>query len=907
MFKIFSKTIFTLSIYLISNSSFSQSPGLIISEFFANPLGTDSCKEYVELIATRNINFASTPYTVILSNNGAATSKGWVNGAALTYAFSITTGSVSKGDVVYVGGSCMAATGVKLRTINTKFVNGDGGIGAYNVNGVMGNGGSNADGIAVFNQLVSTIDSSTIPVDAIFYGTGIGTAVFSGGTKGMTLPNNDKYSGGVLSSSSYFAPDAVSDSLITASGEYNTTSNTWTTARTWISKKAVSYGSSLVKLTGTSAPLASKYTWKAPNSLGTFQGVNILNGGFSGLHYDRKNQIFYIVTDRGPNLDAENNRHAIKIGGIGNGAKLFAVPTFNPQIIGFKAEGDSLRRINTTTLKKPTGVATSGLTNPKNAGGTNEIALIDTAGNLATNDIWGIDSEGLIEGNDSDYWFCEEYGVSVWHTDKNGKVINRYAPFTAGGNGQTQDIAIDSIFKYRNPNKGFEGIAFTPNNKVYAFIQNPVLFPANDVNLKKNSQLHRFIEIDPKTNTTKMFGYEHDKVPSSGALSSIKNDKRYIGDAVAVNDKQLLVLEHGKSATESYGKVYLVDISSASELSKTSMAYAGGTKSFEQLLDSTTASANGVTCIKKTLLIDLIALGYDPTIEKKEGLTIVNDSTIAIANDNDFGIVSNTTNGVASSSSVKSFISMFKIPNNIKLKLCDNVQIFAKNQTICANDSVILTSTAASNLTNRWYKDNVLLSGKTNTSLSAKASGVYELRSTNANGCVAVSNTKTITVNTLPTQPIISQVKDSLIASVNATTYEWFLNGSKISNLTTRKIKISQSGIYSVIITDLNGCKAQSTNFNATQTGVNTIKNNKTISIYPNPFNQHINVKLENLNSIITHIRILNVIGVEIISSNKIVMKNNEAMIPTAQLQKGLYLIEVTTNNGTFTQKIINN
>ncbi len=251
MFKHLSKTIFTLSLLLICNASFSQSPGLIISEFFANPLSTDSCREYVELIATKNINFSATPYSVVWSNNGTATSKGCGAGSALSYAFGITTGTVNKGDVVYVGGSCMAATGSKLRSINTKYNNGDGGIGTYNVNGVMGNGGSNADGIAVFDKLLSTIDSSTAPIDAIFYGTGMGTAVISGGTKGLTLPNNDTYTGGVLLSTSYLAPDAVSDSLITASGEYNTTSNTWTTARSWVSRKTVSFASSFIKITST--------------------------------------------------------------------------------------------------------------------------------------------------------------------------------------------------------------------------------------------------------------------------------------------------------------------------------------------------------------------------------------------------------------------------------------------------------------------------------------------------------------------------------------------------------------------------------------------------------------------------------------------------------------------------------
>ena len=54
-----------------------SNPGLLISEIQTDPALADSPKEWVELIATRSINFARTPYTVIFSNNGMATSKGF--------------------------------------------------------------------------------------------------------------------------------------------------------------------------------------------------------------------------------------------------------------------------------------------------------------------------------------------------------------------------------------------------------------------------------------------------------------------------------------------------------------------------------------------------------------------------------------------------------------------------------------------------------------------------------------------------------------------------------------------------------------------------------------------------------------------------------------------------------------
>ncbi|MBK6522629.1 MAG: hypothetical protein IPG08_09975 [Sphingobacteriaceae bacterium] len=152
------------------------------------------CKEYVELIATKNINFSLTPYSIVVSNNGVATTAGWIAGGGLTYGFEVTTGSVSTGDVVYVGGSCMTPpVGSQIRVLNVKYVNGDGGLGNAAASGVFGNGGTNADGVAVFSGLISSIANTTVPKDALFFGLGIGTASVNAGIDGYQLPVNDLY------------------------------------------------------------------------------------------------------------------------------------------------------------------------------------------------------------------------------------------------------------------------------------------------------------------------------------------------------------------------------------------------------------------------------------------------------------------------------------------------------------------------------------------------------------------------------------------------------------------------------------------------------------------------------------------------------------------------------------------
>jgi len=195
----------------------------------------DASKEYVAVVATHAINFAVTPYTIVFVSDGTATSAGWVEGGTITYAFEINTGTLCGGCVGYVGGVSTGLTITALKTINAGTTAGSGGIGDSGQTNILGNSGANADAAGVFKGAASSLTSTSIPVDAIFYGASIGGAVPSSG--GYVLPVNDHYSGGRLTASSFFALDATSGGstkcLRVSSGTYQLSTGAFTTARTW--------------------------------------------------------------------------------------------------------------------------------------------------------------------------------------------------------------------------------------------------------------------------------------------------------------------------------------------------------------------------------------------------------------------------------------------------------------------------------------------------------------------------------------------------------------------------------------------------------------------------------------------------------------------------------------------------
>jgi len=209
---------------------------LAISGYFANPAGNDGPYEYVQVIALEDVDFSVTPMSMVWANNGTATANGWAQGSSISYKFNITSGSMSEGDVAYVGGSGKLINGVGttdisgqnwLRAINTSTTAGDDFGTSSGTSGNMGQGGT-GDGIAIFNG--TTITDTTVPVDAIFYGTSM--PVVSGGADGYVLPVNDLYSGGFVQTGSAKFGDPVSGGFAKLSGTFNTITKTWTTART---------------------------------------------------------------------------------------------------------------------------------------------------------------------------------------------------------------------------------------------------------------------------------------------------------------------------------------------------------------------------------------------------------------------------------------------------------------------------------------------------------------------------------------------------------------------------------------------------------------------------------------------------------------------------------------------------
>ncbi|MEO7212972.1 DUF5689 domain-containing protein [Mucilaginibacter sp.] len=222
---------------------------VIVAGYLTDPTGGDANQEYIQLMATRDIDFAVTNFSIVTCNNAGtnpAPANGWAVGAARSYKINLTSGTVKKGQFFYVGGNknIWGAGSTDISAANwissTQYSTVDGaGFGTATAN-LLANSG-NVAGIAVFAGI--TVDASTVPLDLIMYG-GSGTVYAPGPPEiGYRITNTDYYStinpvtrenqafyGGGTNKTKLTLPATGNFSQL--GGVYDAITGRWTTGRT---------------------------------------------------------------------------------------------------------------------------------------------------------------------------------------------------------------------------------------------------------------------------------------------------------------------------------------------------------------------------------------------------------------------------------------------------------------------------------------------------------------------------------------------------------------------------------------------------------------------------------------------------------------------------------------------------
>lgn len=295
-----------------------------------------------------------------------------------------------------------------------------------------------------------------------------------------------------------------------------------------------------------------------------------------------------------------------------------------------------------------------------------------------------------------------------------------------------------------------------------------------------------------------------------------------------------------------------------------------------------------------------------------------NEDGVAIqTNDGCYTIGTSTGTGIAGYKTQPNWDTFFNSDDYWIVKFCDTtltslsgISFSSSDTSVCEKFCVSFFDSSANNpATWQWIFPGGSPSSSTlqnPAGICYDAPGIYDvtLITTSANGTDTLTLPSFITVFATPPFPSITQAGYTLTSSA-ATSYQWQLNSVDIPGATNQSYNVLQSGLYTVIAGDSNGC-VNSASWNVLITAITEISH-KNIFISPNPSNGHFTIELLNMESslnLLIHVR--NSYGQIIFTSfENIISADWKKDLDLRKFPNGIYFIEVKTENELRKKKLI--
>lgn len=380
----------------------------------------------------------------------------------------------------------------------------------------------------------------------------------------------------------------------------------------------------------------------APYRFDKGRTVNLSVGIGSGAfrHPDDPPRVLWTVGDRGPNLACADLKAVAQVELAAcreaKNARIFLAPAYAPSIYRVLLDGDgSFRITDVIALKDRDGRPLNGLPNPRQDGRAE--TAIDGRGRPLPPDVHGIDAEGIVRLTDGSFWIAEENGPSLIHAGAEGRIVTRYVPHGTESDyaGARYDVVgtLPAILSRRQPNRGFEAIAVSPDERfLYVMMQSPLANP--DVAAFRTSRHVRLLRIERTSmQPAGEFVYVLDDPQSFRRDPSTNPFDPRVSEIMATGLDRLVVLER----TELTTKLYHIDLSLATDIGGSAWDNAAT----EPSLETVDLREAGIVPVGKTLVFD--GADFPALAGKTEGMALLGDGELALISDDDFGVFGKRT------------------------------------------------------------------------------------------------------------------------------------------------------------------------------------------------------------------------------------------------------------------------
>ncbi len=401
-------------------------------------------------------------------------------------------------------------------------------------------------------------------------------------------------------------------------------------------------------------------------------------------------EVFYAMTDRGPNIKCKDSGKApVNIKNfcgqpdstgtfvVDNDGKIFPAPFFDPTIhqITLVQQGGTMTPTVTKAiaLLDQDGNQIGGLSNDLPARPA-DLTQVAAGAAVMPNTEYGysnsaqrlpfnqnsLDTEGMVQLADGSFWIGEEYAPSIVHVAANGQILARIVPNDSGLlnpiTGQSMSVCdalkngtaatpaanypvtcgLPDILDLRKLNRGIEDVAVSPDQKTLYFgMQSPLANPSEAAyKASRNARIFT-VALNADGSFGKVTGeyvYQLDTPNTFPLDASTKQSDVKLSEMSVTPNGHLIQLERISKET----KLYHVDLTGATNILGTQWDDRATQPSLAQQTD---LAAAGIVPVKKTLVFDTAKDAPDATtIGKIEGVAFLNSDYLLLTNDNDFGI-----------------------------------------------------------------------------------------------------------------------------------------------------------------------------------------------------------------------------------------------------------------------------
>jgi hypothetical protein len=167
--------------------------------------------------------------------------------------------------------------------------------------------------------------------------------------------------------------------------------------------------------------------------------------------------------------------------------------------------------------------------------------------------------------------------------------------------------------------------------------------------------------------------------------------------------------------------------------------------------------------------------------------------------------------------------------------------------------------------------------------------------------------TQTITTIEVNSNPSTSLIFDgsSLLAGAGFSAYAWTINGLTIPDATTNEISVGELGLYTVTVTDANGCTS-SASFDVKVVGLADHGLMDAIAIYPNPSYGYSTLSIQLLEEQQVNLLMLDLQGkIQFQQNYSFKSGKNEALLDLSALADGVYFIQLENSNFKHTKRLV--